>query len=78
MLAEGNALVDKEEKMEKDYEELDDYKKALDDAWKEINLAKEWFRVRENQLDWVAGELGMGPRASVHMLVCSASVLSQW
>ena len=49
MLAEGNALVDKEEKMEKDYEELDDYKKALDDAWKEINLAKEWFQVHNQR-----------------------------
>ena len=85
MLAAGNALVDKEDKLEKDYEELDDYKKALDDYKKSTDLsmsivkeAKELFRVRENQLDWVAGQLGMGPRASVHMLVCSASVLSQW
>ena len=78
MLAAGNALDDREEKMDKDYEELDDYKKALDDYKKSTDLAmsivkeaKELFRVRENQLDWVAGQLGMGPRATVHMLVCS-------
>ena len=87
MLAAGNALVDKEDKLEKDYEELDDYKKALDDYKKSTDVwrcrvseivkeAKELFRVRENQLDWVAGELGMGPRASVHMLVCSECAAS--
>ena len=52
-------------------EALDFGEKYLDDHEKGLDNYKKTIQIRENQLDWVAGQLGMGPRASVHMLVCS-------